>query len=349
MLPDTKGKLLPIIDVAEFFIDSPNVSFDFEEQKPPKTIDQHLAKFAKRVKIKWGQEECFVDLRHVAAGSRLKNGQHPVRFVFDDLRLMGVNAIPIVSLDQDTDYRTSVSQVLAVDQRGVCLRMSLEKASSPDCVRNIDSLLKEIEVKPDQCDFILDLGAPDNFEPLDGFAALLQAVIKKLPFLDRWRGFGIIAHSLPVSVNKLPVGTSILPRSEWQLYKRVRANLEKSGIRVPTFGDYAVNHPTALNLDMRFIYPKASIKYTINDEWLISRGDAIRGRNGVGLGQFVDLCNLIVTSKYYAGPDFSFGDQYLLKCANSEVKPGQPSRFRQVATSHHLEMVIRDLANLGVF
>jgi len=344
--PATKDWILPIIDVAEFFIGTPGSSFDHETGKPPKTIDEHLSKLAKRVKLKWGIKECFVDLHHIEAASRLADGQHPVTFIFNDLRSEGVEAIPVVGLEQDSQYRNSIREVVTLDNRGSCLRASLQKASSSDFVEKIDSILGDIDIGPDQCDFILDLGAPDNFEPLDVFASILESIIKTLPYLDDWRAFGLIGHSLPVSVNKLSAGISILPRSEWPLYKRVVSNLRKSRIRVPTFGDYAVNHPAALNLDMRFIYPKAAIKYTINDEWLISRGDPIRGRKGIGLSQFSELCNLIVRSKHYCGASFSFGDDYILKCANQELKPGGLPRFREVGTSHHLEMVMHDLANL---
>ena len=90
-------------------------------------------------------------------------------------------------------------------------------------------------------------------------------------------------------------------------------------------------------------------RLAINDEWLVARGDPIRGRKGIGLGQFSKLCGLIVRSNHYSGPSFSFGDDYILKCANQEVKPGNPSRFREVGTSHHLEMVIHELASLDAF
>jgi hypothetical protein len=348
MSPETKDSILPIIDVAEFFISEPEISFDFEDSKPAKTIDEHLSKFAKRVKAKWGTNECFVDLRLIEAPCRLDDGQHPISYIFNALRSEGIEAIPVVGLERDSQYRASVRKTITVDNRGVCLRCSLQKASGSGFVEIIDALLGDLHVGPEQCDFIFDLDAPNNYEPLDVFAGLLEPIVKNIPHLNAWRSFGLIGTSIPASVSKLPDGITTLQRSEWQLYKRLASSLKASGVRVPTFGDYVINHPAALNLDMRFIYPKAAVKYTINDGWLISRGSTIRGRKGVGLGQFRDLCKLIVESRYYSGPSFSFGDDYIFKCANEEVRPGSLSRFLEVGTSHHLEMVVRDLARLGV-
>lgn len=344
---ETKDSILPIIEVAEFFINNPGNSFDFEEGKPPKTIDKHLLEFAKRVKSKWGANECFVDLRHIEAPCRLADGQHPVSYIFNGLRLQGVKAIPVIGFEQDSQYRASVCSVIKIDNRGLCLRVSLQSASRFDFGEMVNTLLGNLEIGPDQCDFILDMGAPDNFEPLDVFAGIIESIIKYIPNLNIWRSFGLIGTSMPTTVGKFPNGITFLQRCEWQLYKRLIFRLEALGIRVPTFGDYVVNHPSALNLNMKFIYPKAAVRYSINNKWLISRGNQIRGKKGIGLGQYRELCKLVVNSGYYFGPSFSFGDEYILKCANNEIKPGSPSRFREVGTSHHLEMIVRDLASLA--
>ena len=42
------------------FIEVPEIGFDFETKTENKTIDDHLAPFAGRVRKKWGQEPCFV-------------------------------------------------------------------------------------------------------------------------------------------------------------------------------------------------------------------------------------------------------------------------------------------------
>jgi hypothetical protein len=71
------------------------------------------------------------------------------------------------------------------DERGVCLRLSIEEAAKSAIAGKIDSLLSTLHSTPDNCDLILDLGAPDNFEPLEGFAEAIQAVVSRLPHLGQ--------------------------------------------------------------------------------------------------------------------------------------------------------------------
>lgn len=340
----TKDSILPIIEVAEFSVDEPENSFDHEEGKPPKTIDEHLSKFAKRVKEKWGTNECFVDLRHIEATSRLVDGQHPMSFIFDDLRSQGVKAIPVVGLEQDTQYRASAHEAIVVDNRGFCLRVSLQKASSPNLVEIVDNLLGEMGVGTDQCDFIFDLGAPENFEPLNVFAGILESIIKNIPYLNSWRSFGLIGTSFPSSLSGIKSGISFIPRNEWRLYKELIKNLKISNIRIPTFGDYVINHPKVSNMDMRFMKPKANVRYALSDSWLIARGENVRD---YGYGQHRELCNLILKSREYSGDSFSPADKYIYDCAKGTVPTGNLSTWRWVGTNHHLEIVTRDVANLA--
>src|SRR5262245_15590588 len=85
-LSDTVKKFItPLIEV-------PEIGFDFETETSSKSIDIHLAPFAKRVKAKWQQRPCFVDLRLIGALQRMANGTHPVKFAFDELRALGCSA-----------------------------------------------------------------------------------------------------------------------------------------------------------------------------------------------------------------------------------------------------------------
>ncbi|MGD0006411.1 MAG: beta family protein [Anaerolineaceae bacterium] len=281
-----RDSITPLIDIAE-------IGFDFETQMEIKSIDNHLKTFAKRVREKWGIDECFVDMHLIDASQRMANSMHPVTFVFDDLRLKGVHAIPVMDLNQDSPWQKAIQQAVDQDGRGFCLRIDLETAVRPTLGPSINELLKKYSRRVEQCDLILDEKAP-NFEPLDGFVSLLEQIIKNLPYLNGWRSFGIIGTSLPASLSIFGRGVSIIPRNEWRTYKRLQRRLRSSGIRIPTFGDYGINNPEVLRVDPRHMRTTANIRYTINDGWFIVRGQSI---NKYGLGQHKDLCREIVNSK----------------------------------------------------
>jgi hypothetical protein len=331
-----QDSIMPLIEVAE-------IGFDFESRTCCKTIDEHLYPFAKRVRDKWGKKECFVDIRHIGASKLMANGQHPGTFVFDDLRSKGVLATPVTGMILDPQFQAAVHQVVSVDGRGLCLRVNIEEVAKVSFDSSMHNLIRRYGLAIEQCDLIIDLRAP-NFEPLDGFTGLLLNIIRNLPNLELWRSIGIIGTSFPTSLSGLKKGTSIIPRDEWRLYKLLEADLKEHGIRVPSFGDYAINHPDQLSVDMRIVKPNASVRYTINDKWLIAKGQNVRD---YGFAQYEELCQMVVESNYYCGQQFSMGDEYIFACANNQVSKGNLTTWRWVGTNHHIEMVVRDVANLA--
>jgi hypothetical protein len=334
--PIAQELILPVIEVAE-------IGFDFESRTYCKTIDEHLFPFAKRVKEKWGGKECFVDIRHVETSSSMSDGQHPATFVFTDLRLKGVLATPVIGMNLDSTYQGAIHKVVTEDGRGLCIRVKIEEVVKVNFNSSIQNLISTYCLAIEQCDLIIDLRAP-NFEPIDGFAGLLSNVIAKLPNLNLWRSITIVSTSFPSTLSGINPGLLIIPRNEWRLYKLLVTNLKKLGARLPSFGDYAINHPDQLQMDMRLMKPNASVRYTINDDWLIAKGKNVRD---YGYAQYEDLCRMVIESNYYSGQGFSAGDEYILSCANKIASTGNLTTWRWVGTNHHIEMVARDAANLS--
>lgn len=328
--------IVPLIEI-------PEIGYDFESGMNSKSIDEHLSKFAKRAKDKWGGH-CLVDMHLIESSQRMNNGRHPFGFVFDDIRLKGVLAIPVIDLKQDYDCQNEIKAIVATDMRGLCIRVSIAEAAKPDLAASLGTLIQQYNVEADECDFILDMAAP-NFEPIDSFGKLMETIIGKLPHLNEWRSFALIGTSFPQSMGGLKLGESIIPRNEWKLYTSLIDRLTVSGIRIPTFGDYGINHPDVLLFDMRLAKPSATVRYTIKDGWLILKGSNVRDYK---FGQYRRLCQEVVASGYYCGITFSEGDRYIHGCAQGTESTGTLTTWRWVGTNHHLEKVVQDIANLSV-
>jgi hypothetical protein len=329
-----KDFITPLIEV-------PEIGFDFEKGTPAKSVDDHLAPFAKRVGDKWKGRQCFVDMKLIKPSEQMADDQHPAAFIFDELRSQKCLATPVTGLGRDRSYQTAVRDAAATDQRGVCLRVSVEQAHRSSLKNSVDALLNDIGLEIAKCDLVLDLGAP-NFVPVDGFAKLIGKIIQNLPYLSRWRTFTLIATSFPQSMAGIARGSAIVPRFEWQLYKRLAKILNDSGVRLPTFGDYAINHPDVLTLDMRLVKPFATIRYTTDDSWLIVRGSNVRDN---GYAQYRDLCQTLTRSPQCLAGEFSNGDKYIADCAAGEASTGNLTTWRKVGTNHHLEKVVSDISS----
>lgn len=329
--------IMPLIDVSE-------IGFDFATGENKKSVDDHLKQFAKRVTDNWGKDKCFIDMHLINDAERMATCEHPVTFIFNDLRSKGAQAIPVMAINQDSQWQSAIQQVADQDNRGFCLRISLEEAANSRLGKSIQELLEKFNKRVEQCDLIIDERAP-NFEPLDGFVSMLETIIRNLPYLNQWRSFALIGTSFPSSLSILKSNPQkIIPRNEWRAYKQLFFRLRSSGIRIPNFGDYAINHPEVSTADPRVMKTTANIRYTINDNWLVVRGKVLRD---YGFEQHRDLCKMIERSNLFEGPGFSVGDKYIFDCSRKNVSPGNSTTWRRVGTNHHLEAVARDVANLA--
>jgi hypothetical protein len=331
----TKSVVIPIIEV-------PEIGYDFENETAAKTIDEHLSPFAERVYKKWGDSPCFVDV-NLVTDKQMVDGTHPVHFIFEKLRMMKCSVIPVTGLLKDKEYQQEIKATLAKDKNGICLRITIEQAAKSTFKAEVDSLLSTLEIQPTGCDFVLDLGAP-NFVPLEGFVKIIKDIVTKLSYLNNWRTFTLLGTSFPESMGSIKEGVGIVPRHEWQLYKMLVADFKKAKLRLPAFGDYAINHPKVLELDMRIVKPSATIRYTVDDNWYIAKGKNVRDEKFGKYTQYHELSRRVVASRYYCGTTFSWGDNFIQQCANGG-NTSSLMMWRQVGTNHHIEKVIWDIAS----
>jgi hypothetical protein len=331
----TKSVFTPLIEV-------PEIGWDFKEKKLKKTIDEHLSDFVlKKIYKNWGDSFCFIDLNLISPSERMVNRFHPVKSLFNELRNVGCSAIPVTGFDRDEPYQQEVRNVLNQNKSGVCIRMKIQQAAKESLKGDVDSLLSRLKVKPESCDLIIDLGAP-NFLPLDGLSKVIQNIVSNLPNLNDWRTFTVIGTSFPETMASIKKGGEVVPRYEWQLYKSLINNFRKSNLRLPSFGDYAISNPKVIEQDMRMLKPSATIRYTIDNGWYIVKGKNYKDH---GLKQYHELSRQVLCSKYFFGTTFSWGDNYIQECANRSDRPGNLTTWRQVGTNHHIVKVIRDISN----
>ncbi len=332
--PKTKSKLTPLVEVAE-------MTYDFEEEKFPKSIDEHLQKVAERLRKKWGAQPLFVDLKHLSTFDRMKDGGHPLTFIFTDLRANGVPAIPVTCLGRQIDYQTAVRRTIALDRRGVCIRLTLAQIHNRDFQGSLEKLLQNFGVSKAETDLIVDLEAP-SFEPMNGFAGMVKSTFAKIPRLEAWRTFTLLGTSFPKSMGEMNLGTQSVVRKEWLCYKALLA-LIHDGERRPTFGDYVIAHPEVVQHDHRKVKPSASLRYAVKDAWIVVKGKNVRD---YGFGQYKGICAEIIANPAFSGRGFSAGDKFIVECAGGSGKNGNLSTWRKVGTNHHLEKVVSDLSSL---
>jgi hypothetical protein len=330
-----------VADWVTPLIEIPTEGWDFENEKPSKSLDDHLKPFGKRLKAKWGNAICFVDSPYLNGQAKMASGLHHVEHIFALAREAKCSAIPVTGLNRHPAYTNAIKKIIALDNRGVCLRLTTEDFTS-ELSSEINLLLKTIQLTAGDVDLVLDV-ADFIADSASAQALIWESLLDRLPHINDWNTLTVVATSFPSSLPAAtyrPVGRKA--RTEWQAYKELVRNYR--GRRIPSFGDYVTSHPVTASLDPRMLDPNAKIKYTINDEFFIVVGNQIKMN---GREQYVDLCKRIIDSNpsIFEGASYSWADQYIADCATKMTGTGGTSTWPSIASNHHITKVVRDVAS----
>ena len=142
----------------------------------------------------------------------------------------------------------------------------------------------------------------------------------------------MLAGSFPKDLTGLARNeTHRLRRSEFRQWR----DLGSWPGRRPAFGDYTVQH-------VYFKEPvsvpnfSASVRYTLEDEYLILRGEGVLNEGGPGRGQWSAWATLLTEMPEFFGASFSAGDRYVVERATDWRNPGTAQKWLEAAFSHHV-------------
>lgn len=316
----------------------PPVEYDFDEQRPKKTLEEHISPFADRYRIKWGNRKSLIDIDISLENQSMLSGKGTLLHIFDEIRSNNGNAIPVISPRNGTEHIKHVKTISKKDNKGLALRLRIEDLIDKNFNERIETLLKVLDCKKEQVDLIVDLVAPQAFEPYQGFGKALISIIKRIEGLNSYRSFVVAGTSLSMNAVKQP-GADV-SRHEWLFYKHLYSTY-KSEARIPTFADYTIERPEFVNLDMRLIKSSGKIVYTTKDKWHIQKGGAFRDNPS----QMQKHCRNIIKSAHYEGASYSAGDLRIKQTAKGEENFGNLTTWKWVGVNHHITMVVEQLAS----
>jgi hypothetical protein len=335
---DTWGHLTPLIHIV-----GPK-----RAEKEPFKRDR-VAGWVKNVADCMGDHPFFLttlrlDPSHATA---VASGTEPVLAVIAACaRKRGLQFVPVLRLADAATTRVQVADIAACDGRGAALRVPLLGTVGADG-RPRETLVKEaidaVHLTPEAADLLLDLGyLPDD---VDVSVDLLASSIDELVAVGHWRSVVLLGTSMPRSLGGGVVGEGTvgrLPRREWELWCGLRAS---SVSRLPTFGDYAVQHPEPPEEDEQ-TGPgmRANVRYTLEDVTLIPRG--VGPFTQEGIEGYRPLCRQVVADPGFRGAGYTWGDRVIAECAGNTGPSGTQHLWRGAGTSHHFRHVVDQLAGL---
>ena len=328
-----KDRVIPLIEITP-------PEFDFETGQPAKSIDDHLLKFGPRLRDKWGARPALLDTSLLAPLARMSGGIHPLTYLMDAARAANGKLVPVTGFDRDLAHYNAVALAQDFDQDGIAVRCCFDDAGDGQFNSRFAALIGQFGLNFSDVDLIIDLGSP-NFEPITDLAAFLKTILQSSATFQNVRSLVIAATAFPDSMGDVKGPTQLLPRYEWLLYKELVGGLSKY-MRIPTFGDYAIAAPPLVEGDMRILKPAATVRYTIDDGWLIAKGSNVRDN---GFAQYADHCSIVANHDNFLGVGFSAGGDYIKRCGLGIVSTGNLTTWRWVGTNHHITKVVSDVAS----
>lgn len=332
--PDIKNGLTPLIEV-------PPIDWDYENEQPKRTIDEHLEGIINSFKRTLGTERMlYLDMLWIDPTERMVDGTHPLSHISDNARSQGVKIVPVTGTDRDPDYQREVKNALINDRLGLCFRLT--ENDFEDLNKNIDELLRYFNTSPDNIDLLIDYKYVDPKDRTRTYL-FLNGLLNNIPDILAWRNLILTATAIPEDLSGLGTNqVTKIERSEWVIWNKIVSNSSNLR-RIPLFGDYGIANPQPFEGDPRIIQPSANIRYTSGDSFIIFKGTNLK-RNGYS--QYHKLARKVVEHKEFKGENYSAGDKYIKEVSERLTNPGNLTSWREAGTSHHLTITVNDLASL---
>lgn len=315
------------------------VEWDYDKKAPKKTTDQHLEPLPAELVSAWGKDDAFVDLQN--AGDSDVFGAHPLKWFCDEATTNGLNLTPVLSLASSNPYLNAV-KTLADGGSDVCLRLSPDQWPG-GLSTSIDALLNALGIGADRAHLILDL--QNDVGAVTG--RLARDELGVFPHLDDWRSVTVAATAIPTDMPTGP-GLHTIARHDWRIYTALRG-LPMPLPRVPSFGDYGINGwGTGPGINPRFMSISATLRYTLDDQWLVAKGGLWKGNGGKSLGALSvpPAARLLVSDARFMATNHCHFEPWLETVATG-VGGSNAEMWRKLGTCHHLQVVTDQIANLS--
>lgn len=331
-------KVVPLLEV-------PKVKWDYFEEQPAETTKELLNRVIPYIGENWGEKEFYLDVY----GGPVLNSEDPDENVAEVLAESiheckgNLNFVPVMSFDYPENYQASLKKHFINNEIGCALRVnfSYENMYSKN---DYDAWVEKFDLDLENTDLILDLESVYGDSPETVYFAL-RLILAETPYIDKWRNVIVAASSFPKSVGQVVRENKDkrLERSEWLGWKKLTSLSKLS--RVPIYADYGVSHPEIFDdIDPRHLSIYASIRYTLEEEWLIIRGRRLK--ESKDYNQFREISEKLAYSEDFHGTEFSWGDKYISDCMSLTNGTGNLTTWRQVGNNQHIEYVMQQLANL---
>jgi hypothetical protein len=232
-------------------------------------------------------------------------------------------------------YQAATKAALAKANRELCFRINAYELRQSGFEKALHHLLALFQKNPANVHLVIDFQAISD--PLPNIAGWNNLV----PDLNKWRSFTVLSGAFPKDLSHLEKHHQYkLPRNDWLIWKNFAISAKD---RIPSFGDYTIQHGLFEEREGKHFNFSASLRYTASEYWIIMRGEGVLNENGSGFAQFPAQAELLRGQSDFRGPQFSYGDLFIDTMAKQSTKCGSAKDWLSATFNHHLTFVVRQI------
>jgi hypothetical protein len=282
---------------------------------------------------------CFLDARELEP-----DGPDAAVEAFVRASSAGMVFTPVTGISRTVD----VAAALGHRTHGLALRLTRAEFESGALANGVEAFMGAHELAPSDVDLIMDIGAVDDLI-VDGITALTEAFMADVPHHEQWRTFTVSACAFPMSMGGVDRHShDFVERGDWIAWRDRLHNRRHNLTRLPTFSDCAIQHPSGIEgFDPRIMQVSASVRYTLEDSWLLIKGESTR--TVPPSVQFPALATRLVYGQFrphYAGRHHCAGCSSIKDAADGVSGYGSAEAWRRLGTIHHISSVMHGLGAL---
>ncbi|MHA7811873.1 MAG: beta family protein [Phycisphaerales bacterium] len=305
------------------------------------TLENRLKKTAKAIERNWGTDHpFFIDFIFLDEDDDESEGEHTLSKALALLSETECKPIPVTGSGRSPAYQAALKEYLKESEsKDICIRLTPYDFEDEEQLQlTLDRLMGLLEVDTSSIHIIIDMGSVEGV----GTSTLLQvhrANCGMMPRLLEWKTFTIAAGSFPASIAPLTRNQwNHISRSDWLAWQSLLTTTKLA--RKPSYGDYSISHPSLPPDGITKIL--AQLRYSTPSDFMVWKGkDAF----DYGFEQFFDICDNLRNLPEYRGAGFSEGDRVIDEKATKRDSPGNAGTWRQIGTSHHIEVVVDQISN----
>ena len=338
--PDDKKNIRPLIE----FIMPQLTNTDMEKNKGKDTTDIARDKFTEKLPSNLekiaeccGQNMLFIDTQLIDGKIRFES----LKKIIDFGKKRGlflspvIYIMPITSSESDMEVRKYAATYAKESGNGLCIRITKSHLEEDTMTQNLQKFIVDNKLDPKNIDIIIDLKLIESEN-----ITINKEKIHSISEMHPWRTFAVASGAFPKDLTKFEKHDDHpVKRYDYLLWK----NLSKDMNRNLSFSDYTIQHPEYIK-PIPGANPSASVRYTLEDKWLIKRGEGLRNKEGAGHRQYLAHAQVLTKQDVFKGKNFSAGDAYIAEIAHQNKKPGNPKTWLQAGINHHITLTARQIA-----